>query len=121
MSVFSIAEVICTTPEFETLCRLVNAAGLYNILISDTMTLFAPTGEAFDNLPGALLEAALDDPNLLTYILFGHIISNQEILLSDLICKGGPIDVLTMENNEETFVNCDMASEVSTFIVGGGN
>lgn len=114
----TIAEVVCSTPEFEALCSLVNAADLYEILNSSTLTLFAPTGEAFDNLPDELINAALSDINLLTFVLSGHAVSNQEILTSDLSCENGPIDSLIMANDEVTTVRCD---EKITFVVGGGN
>jgi len=123
----SIAEVVCTTPEFNTLCSLVNAVGLYDVLISDTMTLFAPTNTAFEKLPQELLDAALEDTDLLTYILFGHVVSNQEILTKDFICENGPIDSLIMANDETTTIQCTSSidsegnTDSNAFVVGGGN
>merc|ERR1740130_611769 len=122
-----IAEVLCTTPEFATLCSLVTAAGLTDILTTDTLTLFAPTVAAFEELPEELVAAALADTDLLTFILLGHAVARQEILTKDLICDGGPIDALNMANEEETTITCtssidsDGNTESNTFIAGGGN
>merc|ERR1719491_2278282 len=123
----SIAEVVCTTPEFDTLCSLVNTAGIYDVLISDTMTFFGPTNTAFEKLPEKLLDAALYDTDLLTFILFGHVVSNQAMLTRDFVSENGPIDSLSMANDEKTTIQCTtfMDSEgnsgSNTFVVGGGN
>merc|ERR1719491_1723565 len=123
----SIAEVVCTTPEIDTLCSLVNTAGIYDVLISDTMTFFGPTNTAFEKLPEKLLDAALYDTDLLTFILFGHVVSNQAMLTRDFVCENGPIDSLSMANDEKTTIQCTtfMDSEgnsgSNTFVVGGGN
>jgi len=123
----SIAEVVCTTPEFDTLCSLVNTAGIYDVLISDTMTFFGPTNTAFEKLPERLLDAALYDIDLLTFILFGHVVSNQAMLTRDFVCENGPIDSLIMANDETTTIQCTtfMDSEgntgSNTFVVGDGN
>merc|ERR1719491_2283184 len=123
----SIAEVVCTTPEIDTLCSLVNTAGIYDVLISDTMTFFGPTNTAFEKLPEKLLDAALYDTDLLTFILFGHVVSNQAMLTRDFVSENGPIDSLSMANDEKTTIQCTtfMDSEgnsgSNTFVVGGGN
>jgi len=123
----TIAEVVCTTPEFETLCALVNAAGVYDVLSVDTLTLLAPTNTAFEKLPEELLTTALENTDLLTYILYGHAVLNQEILTKDFVCENGPIDSLIMANDEVTTIQCTSSinsegnTDTDTFVVGGGN
>ena len=106
---------------------LVTAANLTDILTTDTLTLFAPTDAAFEELPKELVAAALANIDILTFLLSGHIFAGQEILTKDLICDGGRIEALVMANKEETTINCtsstnsDGNTESNTFVVGGGN
>ena len=126
---YTLAEVLCTTPEFATLCSLATKANLTDILNSttDTLTLFAPTVAAFKELPEKLVAAAFADTDitdLLTFLLFGHVVLNQEIPFKDLRCGGA----LTMANGKETTITCTPSIDsdgnntgTDTFITGRGN
>jgi len=47
----SIAQIVCSTTDYSTLCNYLKSAGLYEILDSSgTYTLFAPNNDAFDEL-----------------------------------------------------------------------
>mmetsp|Transcript_11159 Transcript_11159/g.25949 ORF Transcript_11159/g.25949 Transcript_11159/m.25949 type:complete len:790 (-) Transcript_11159:333-2702(-) len=122
----TIADVINTTPEFTTLASLVEAAGIDDILAEDNLTLFAPTNDALAALPAELVQAALADTDLLQYILFGHVIPREEVLLSNLECGGGTISSLVMANDEEALISCGIGTDtdgndtVLTFIEGQG-
>ena len=125
VSCLSIAEILCTTDEFVTLCSLMDTAGIYDVLNSDTMTFFAPTNTAFEMLPEKIADAVLTDTELLTFILLGHVVSNQALLTTrDFVCEDGLIDALSMANEEKNTIQC-MESERNpgrnTLVVGGGN
>jgi len=105
----TIADVLSTTPEFTTLATLVNAAGITDILSEDTLTLFAPTNEAIAALPSELVDSILADTDLLTFVLFGHAVARQEVMLKDLECQGGPISSLSMVNGETAEITCGMS------------
>jgi len=120
----TIAEVLTSTPEFTTLATLVEAAGILDILEEDTLTLFAPTNDAIAELADELVDALLGDVELLQFVLFGHVVPREEILLSDLKCEGGELETLTMANSEETEISCGTGLNrqqndvVLTFIAG---
>ena len=101
-----IADVLTTTPEFSTLASLVEAAGVTGLMTDATLTLFAPTNDAIAALPSDLVDTILGDAELLDLVLFGHVVSRQEILVKDLKCEGGPISALTMANAQETVISC---------------
>ena len=115
-----IAEVIKGTPEFSTLSSLVEAAGIEDILSEDTLTLFAPTNAGFADLSEALVTSLLEDTELLQFVLFGHVVARDQILLSDLECQGGELSSLTMANDEQTSISCGVGlnNTIITFIAG---
>eukprot|EP00537_Pseudo-nitzschia_pungens_P010024 CAMPEP_0172390282 /NCGR_PEP_ID=MMETSP1061-20121228/6944_1 /TAXON_ID=37318 /ORGANISM="Pseudo-nitzschia pungens, Strain cf. pungens" /LENGTH=765 /DNA_ID=CAMNT_0013120597 /DNA_START=45 /DNA_END=2342 /DNA_ORIENTATION=- len=123
----SISEVLSTTPEFSTLSMLIDALGISDLLDGGTLTLFAPVNTAFDAVPAELLDAAQADVDLLDFVVFGHVVTRQQILVKDLACEGGPISSLTMANGEEATITCDTATDTSgiptieTFIQDNGD
>jgi len=123
-SCMTIAEVIKGTPEFSTLSSLVEAAGIEDILSEDTLTLFAPTNAGFADLSEALVTSLLEDTELLQFVLFGHVVARDQILLSDLECQGGELSSLTMANTEQTSISCGVGltrnynNTIITFIAG---
>lgn len=73
-----LAEVVADTPELGTLAGLLDDAGLASTLNSGgPFTLFAPTDAAFQALPPEVLNAVLDDPNLLEEVLLNHVVSGS--------------------------------------------
>jgi len=103
----------------------VASAGLVEPLTSDLATVFAPTDEAFEKLPPELVATVTGDPELLRNVLWYHVVPNKEVFANDLICNDGPLDKLSMANQEDTSIECASADSnvpnASTFIVGNGN
>lgn len=81
-------------PEFTTLLAAVQAAGLAEVLADEanTLTVFAPTDEAFAALPEGALEMVLADTELLTRILTYHVVEGA--VTSDMLSD---MSVATME------------------------
>jgi uncharacterized surface protein with fasciclin (FAS1) repeats len=68
-------EAAIATPELSTLVTAVVAAGLGDALAeADGITVYAPTDDAFGNVPADILQAALGDTDLLTGILLYHVV-----------------------------------------------
>lgn len=81
----TVADIIINSPIHQTLATAVAAAGLVETLQGEgPFTVFAPTDEAFANLPGGALESLLDDPTgVLTQVLLYHVVSGT-VLSTDL-------------------------------------
>ncbi|MCB0150990.1 MAG: fasciclin domain-containing protein, partial [Caldilineaceae bacterium] len=76
--------IVLSDPQFSTLAAAVDAAGLGDALAgSDETTLFAPTNDAFADIPQAALDAVLADPEMLTQILLYHAVSGK-VMSADL-------------------------------------
>lgn len=74
----TIAEVAMGNPEFETLTRAVQAAGLAETLGQPgPYTVFAPTDAAFDQLPPGALDRLLENPDQLRNVLSYHVVSGE--------------------------------------------
>ncbi len=74
---------------FSTLVTAVKAAGLVDTLKgSGPFTVFAPTDEAFENLPPGTLEAVLADKAKLTAILTYHVVSGK-VMAADVVKLNG--------------------------------
>jgi uncharacterized surface protein with fasciclin (FAS1) repeats len=71
----TIVDAAVATPAFSTLVELLKAADLASALQgSGHFTVFAPTNEAFEAIPGPVLQAIGDDPQLLTSVLTYHVV-----------------------------------------------
>lgn len=99
----TIAEIACTTDGFSTLCAAVKAAGLDKTLnsVDNTFTVFAPTDDAFDNLPIGLLDSLLEDVPTLTSILLFHAVP-AKVFAKDLQCK----ETVEMANGNDSRTVC---------------
>ncbi|MCU0757792.1 MAG: fasciclin domain-containing protein [Steroidobacteraceae bacterium] len=74
------AQVVKSTPEFSTLARALEAAGLEAALGgTDEVTLFAPTDEAFARLPAGALDDLLKPENRdkLVALLKHHVVAGK--------------------------------------------
>jgi uncharacterized surface protein with fasciclin (FAS1) repeats len=71
----TIAEAAVATPELSTLVFALQEAGLVDALDGDgDLTVYAPTNDAFANVPEDILDALLADPEgLLTAVLTYHV------------------------------------------------
>ncbi len=82
----TIVEVASGADQFETLVQAVQTAGLVDALSAEgPLTVFAPTDEAFAELPDGVVEALLQPENreLLTQILTYHVVPGQ-VMAADL-------------------------------------
>ena len=77
----TIAEVAAEAGDFETLITALEAAGLDAVVADDsqTLTVFAPTDEAFEALPEGTLDALLNDVEALENVLLYHVIADSAV------------------------------------------
>jgi uncharacterized surface protein with fasciclin (FAS1) repeats len=75
----NIVEVATAAGSFPTLLAAVEAAGLADALSDDSasLTVFAPTEEAFAALPEGALDALLADPEALANVLTYHVLGSE--------------------------------------------
>lgn len=83
-----LVEVAVDAGNFTTLVAAVQAAGLLETLQGEgPFTVFAPTDEAFAQLPEGTVEGLLEDPEALAEILTYHVIPGR-VLAADVIAAG---------------------------------
>jgi len=110
----SLDQIICSLPEFETLCALLGDAELLDDIGGDEVfTIFAPVNSAFESLPEELANTVTSDPELLAKVLLSHAVSG-EIFSVDLECGAE----VFMVSGEETTTVC---IEGQIFQSGAGN
>ncbi|MEX2529604.1 MAG: fasciclin domain-containing protein [Gemmatimonadota bacterium] len=69
---------VAVDADFSTLVAAVQAAGLESVLRGDgPFTVFAPTDEAFDDLPEGALDDLLADPDALAEVLTYHVVAGR--------------------------------------------
>jgi uncharacterized surface protein with fasciclin (FAS1) repeats len=104
----TIAEVICTVPEFTILCTVLASVDLLGGLGGeDQFTIFAPTNDAFEALPENLAVFFTSDDVALTDLVSTHAFSGV-ILSTDLECGGellmiSEVNTTTVCLNDEVF------------------
>jgi uncharacterized surface protein with fasciclin (FAS1) repeats len=95
------ATAASNNPVLSTLVAAVKAAGLVDTLNGPgPFTIFAPTNDAFNKIPKAMLDGVLADVPTLTKILTLHVISGEKLSSKDLIEKGS---AKTVEGQDITF------------------
>ena len=107
-----------------TLETAINEAGLAETLSGDgPFTVFAPTDEAFNNLPEGTLDNLLDDIPTLTQLLTHHVHGGE--LLSENISDGLEISTLNNDNltasNDGTTIMIDGATVITADITQAVN
>jgi transforming growth factor-beta-induced protein len=109
---------------FTTLVAALEAAGLDETLENDgPFTVFAPTDEAFAQLPDGTIEALLDDIDALTAVLLYHVTSGNlpatGVVASDQITmlQGTAVDVSV--SNDGVFVNSALVLATDQFASNG--
>ena len=83
----SIVEIAAGSDDFSTLVAALEAAGLVDVLSGEgPFTVFAPTNEAFENLPEGTVESLLQPENKdqLTAILTFHVVSGK-VMAADVV------------------------------------
>lgn len=108
-----LADAIQASSSFTTLTIAIKAAGLFDPLNGDgPFTVFAPTDEAFMNLPDGALDALLANVTELQNVLANHVVTGT-------FCKAGLTSgPVTTHNMEDVVINVSGAGEVT---VGGFN
>jgi transforming growth factor-beta-induced protein len=94
----TVYDIVVNSDIHNTLEIAINTAGLDGALSGDAgnVTLFAPTDEAFDNLPDGVLDALLADPEGdLTEVLLYHVIEGFNIAAN---ITAGDLETLFGEN-----------------------
>jgi len=107
----TIAEIACSTSDFETLCELVKEANLAEALNSETFTVFAPTNDAFLKI---LDDVDLSDEAFVKDLLLYHTIPDLIVTSDDIVCEESVI----MGNGKVTVTKC-VGDDL--FQVGNGN
>lgn len=93
----NIVQLAQSIPVLSTLVTAINTAGLANTLSGPgPFTVFAPTNQAFDNLPDGVLDALLANPAALAEILQYHVVSGK--ILSSQLSSGSVPTLLTGES-----------------------
>ena len=104
----NIVETAVSNDSFSTLVAAVQAADLVDALSSDgPFTVFAPTNDAFNNLPDGTLSTLLQPENLETLqsILTYHVVAGQfmaEDVVQAINGNGGQFTVETLQGGELT-------------------
>ncbi len=110
----NIVEVATAAGSFPTLLAAVEAAGLVDALSDDgaSLTVFAPTEEAFAALPAGTLDALLADPEALANVLTYHVLGSDvsvsaalEITPSKVATLHGSDVALTSRPDEYLYIN----------------
>ncbi len=115
----NIVEVAVDAGSFSTLVTAVQAAGLVETLSGEgPFTVFAPTDEAFAQIPQADLEALLADKEALTAVLTYHVVPGK-VYAQDVVnlssaetVNGESVDISTMDGK----VMVDGATVIATDI-----
>jgi uncharacterized surface protein with fasciclin (FAS1) repeats len=118
-SVGNLVQVLSNDDSFNTLVRAVQAAGLADTLSTQgPFTVFAPTDQAFDNLPAGQLDTLLKPENreLLRSILLYHVaqgeIQSGQLQNGGLKTLGGGLAVRVLPDrvfiNDSTVVKADI-------------
>ena len=105
MAVDPVATAASNNPLLKTLTAAVKAAGLVDTLNSaDELTVFAPTDDAFAQIPKKDLNALLKDKKALTTVLTHHVVAGKlspEDVAGEHETLAG--DMLTVEGSGEDF------------------
>ena len=81
-----IFDTINSTNSLSTLFKAINASGLADTLKgTGRFTIFAPTDEAFEQIPKSTLEAVLEDADKLQSCLKNHVVAGKQ-MLCDISC-----------------------------------
>ncbi|MEL7163103.1 MAG: fasciclin domain-containing protein, partial [Bacteroidota bacterium] len=109
----NLVEIAVGNDNFETLVAAVKAAGLAETMMGDgPFTVFAPTDEAFDNLPKGLVAALVKPENeeVLQKILTYHVVP-AKLMASDVVAgitkNNGMLKATTAEGGQFTVMTDD--------------
>lgn len=102
-SIQDIVQVAQEAGSFNTLLAAVEAAGLTSVLKGEgPFTVFAPTDEAFAQIPQADLQALLEDPDALAAVLTYHVVPG-DLRAADVLAR----NTLTTVNGADAAISLD--------------
>ena len=99
----NIVETVRGTGEFKTLITALQRAGLdAELAKGGPFTMFAPSDEAFGELPEGAVETLMEEPETLTSVLSYHIVPRRVTAAEAAWMRGAPT-----VNGEDVLVLCD--------------
>ncbi len=107
----TITEALRDAENFSTLNKVVDAAGLREVLDQPgPFTVFAPTDEAFDKIPEATLDEWMKPENKeqLSRVLLGHVVAGEllaEELTAGTITTSGETSLTVSTDGEHMMIN----------------
>ena len=104
-STMTIAEIAQADGNFDTLVEALTAANLVGTVNDPdaSLTVFAPTDAAFEELGDAALNYLLNNPEILESTLLYHVVAGAELSSIDAIAAAGTS--LTMANDDEATIS----------------
>ena len=103
--------MISATPNLQTLASVLTAAGMADALqLPGPFTVFAPTDEAFTNLPAGQEEALLNNPAALAAVMQYHVVidrvtANELTRLGAALASSGQPITITLQADGSLLVN----------------
>lgn len=103
----NLVDTSASSGQFNTLVELATAAGLVEALSTETVTIFAPTDEAFATAPATTLKMFQDDPEKLAEVLKYHVVTGivpaSEVIQARTLktLQGEPITVTVTDEMVE--------------------
>jgi len=101
----SIYELVCSDSDFSILCGSLESTGLSGALKRGTWTLFAPTNDAFVQLPSLYVKTLAENLGVLARLLLFHAVEEQALYQSDLPCEARE-NLITMANGKNSRTLC---------------
>ena len=114
-----IFDTLINDGRFATLVEAIERASLFQGLKEPgTITLFAPTDEAFSKLPSGAVGYLLDNPPELDQVLTYHIIADRKVASSDIggLNSVNTVEGSTLEINTSNGVRINDASVIDSDI-----
>ncbi len=106
-----LVQVAMSNDEFTTLVTALSSSDLIEELQqAGPFTIFAPTNEAFGNLPEATLQQLLNNPDQMKQVLQYHIVQG-EIMSSDI--QEGQTEVQTLQGDSLTINKDDSSVKIN--------
>lgn len=114
----TIVETAVQTGQFSTLVQAIEAAGLVDTLKGEgPFTVFAPTDEAFAQLPAEQLNALLADPEALTRVLTHHVVAGRvmstDVQPGEVTTKSGQTVTLSTEGGVQVNTSRVVTADIS--------
>ncbi len=112
-----IVETAIEAENFNTLVDAVIAADLVEALKAEgPFTVFAPTDEAFENLPEGMLEGLLEDTAAIGNVLLYHVVDGKVMAADVLGLDGENVQTLLEQNDRKNIDKALFEEEVSAMM-----